>query len=259
MESKAEFPKISRRTALRLGLYSLPFMAVLDGFAIEPEWVKVRRLRLNDQASLRLLHFTDLHYKGDRKFAEKLVAKINRLEPDLICFTGDIMEQSSYLPEALELLGQIKSPLYGVPGNHEFWSGADFTQIEPVFKATGGAWLMDQKALFKDQLTIYGSSGMDTAFIPQADTDKRLLLTHFPAAVDHLDGKKFALTLAGHSHGGQVRIPFWGALIVPHDVGPYQRGLYETPAGPLYVNPGIGTWMIPVRFCCRPELTLIEI
>lgn len=54
-------------------------------------------------------------------------------------------------------------------------------------------------------------------------------------------------------------MPFWGALLVPTDVEGYDAGLYTTPAGPLYVNVGIGTWLIPVRFLCRPEITIIEI
>jgi uncharacterized protein len=67
------------------------------------------------------------------------------------------------------------------------------------------------------------------------------------------------LILAGHSHGGQVRLPFWGALIVPRGVGRYDLGYYKTAGGPLYVNAGIGTYRLPFRFNCRPEITLITI
>ena len=65
--------------------------------------------------------------------------------------------------------------------------------------------------------------------------------------------------LAGHSHGGQVRIPFKGALWLPSYVGKYVKGLYTTGAGPLHVSPGIGTFMYPIRFNCRPEITVIEV
>lgn len=65
--------------------------------------------------------------------------------------------------------------------------------------------------------------------------------------------------LAGHSHGGQVRIPFWGALVLPNRVGLYDLGLFQTMIGPLYVNPGIGTFLLPVRSWCRPEISLIEL
>jgi predicted MPP superfamily phosphohydrolase len=65
--------------------------------------------------------------------------------------------------------------------------------------------------------------------------------------------------LAGHSHGGQVRLPFYGALVIPFGVDDYELGRFDTPAGPLYVGAGIGTFYLDVRFNCRPELTLIEI
>ncbi len=70
--------------------------------------------------------------------------------------------------------------------------------------------------------------------------------------------KKFDLILAGHSHGGQVRLPVVGGLVIPYDVGKYEKGLYETKAGTLYVNPGIGSYGIPLRILCRPEITVIE-
>ena len=85
---------------------------------------------------------------------------------------------------------------------------------------------------------------------------KRILLAHYPDTVDRIKNQIFNLVLAGHSHGGQIRLPFIGALIVPYGVGDYDLGLFHTPAGPLYVNPGLGT-LRPVRFLCRPEITVI--
>ena len=67
------------------------------------------------------------------------------------------------------------------------------------------------------------------------------------------------LVLAGHSHGGQVRLPWLGALVRPQHVGPYEMGWYSTPAGPLYVNPGIGCLGFDVRFNCRPEVAVFEV
>ena len=76
---------------------------------------------------------------------------------------------------------------------------------------------------------------------------------------EKLAGKAYDLVLPGHSHGGQVRLPFYGPVIVPFGVGRYDLGLYRTDSGPLYVNSGIGWYPIPVRFNCRPEITVIEI
>ena len=75
-----------------------------------------------------------------------------------------------------------------------------------------------------------------------------------------LGDRKFDLVLAGHSHGGQVRVPFYGSLVLPSHVDEYDMGLFQTTAGPLYVNPGIGcVGKYDVRFNCRPEITVIEI
>jgi hypothetical protein len=67
------------------------------------------------------------------------------------------------------------------------------------------------------------------------------------------------LLLAGHSHGGQVWLPLYGPVYVPFGVGEYVRGLFHTDVGPLFVNPGIGWFPWPIRFRCRPEITVFEI
>ena len=74
---------------------------------------------------------------------------------------------------------------------------------------------------------------------------------------DRLGEARFDLILAGHSHGGQVRLPFYGALVLPWGVGRYDLGLFDTPGGPLYVNAGIGTYYFPYRFNCRPEVAVV--
>jgi predicted MPP superfamily phosphohydrolase len=94
---------------------------------------------------------------------------------------------------------------------------------------------------------------------PQAPDAKRILLTHYPLDIGHVQGSRYDLILSGHAHGGQVRLPFIGALIVPFGVNGYQKGTCSTPAGPLHVSAGLGTFFLPVRFFCRPEITLIEL
>jgi predicted MPP superfamily phosphohydrolase len=87
---------------------------------------------------------------------------------------------------------------------------------------------------------------------------KNILLLHYPLMAERVQ-HRFDLMLAGHSHGGQVRIPFYGAIMVPYWVGKYEIGLFHLPAGPLYVNPGIGYIATHIRFNCRPEITVFEI
>jgi len=264
---RVKFPRLNRRRFL-LGLpFAALAAAVVDALWIEPRWLKVRRVRLaTGTPSHRLVHFSDLHFKGDRPFAEKVVRAINRQAPDFVCFTGDIVgdpvDKPEYLEEALRILAGIKSPLYGVPGNHEYWSKASFAPIAGTFSATGGAWLLDQQLRTRDgQVTLTGLTCRSTRPAPlKPDRQtKNILLLHYPAWVKKLADEKYDLMLAGHSHGGQVRLPFIGAPQLAYAVDEYDMGLFQTPHGPLYVNPGIGWFATPIRFRCRPEITVIEL
>src|SRR4051812_5133000 len=117
----------SRRRFIGAVMAALPASAAADTLLLEPTWLVTRRLRLtNSSLTHRIVHFTDLHHKGDCRYLARVVARINDLEPDLVCFTGDIIEDATFLPEALKLLQQVRAPLYGIPGNHDYWANIDF-------------------------------------------------------------------------------------------------------------------------------------
>jgi len=248
---------------LRATLLAVPLLAPADALWLEPKWLKIRRLRLGDRKPThRVVHFTDVHYVGDRAYLAEVVRKINAQSPDFVCFTGDLLEEARQLPEALELLAGVKSPLYGVPGNHDYWSDASFDTIAKWFATTGGAWLLDQQKVTADgQFTVIGATCNNTAkpALSPNPTTRNILLMHYPAWVKHLGAQKYDLLLAGHSHGGQVCIPFYGPVYVPYGVDEYSRGLFQTSCGPLYVNPGIGWFPWAIRFNCRPEITVLEL
>lgn len=246
-------------------VYSTPVVCAADAFWVEPSSLVVKRHRLSVDPVVRLVHFSDIHFKGDRSFLKKVVQRINSLSPDLVCFTGDIVEDAALLPEALDLLSDVEVPLYGVPGNHEHWCGASFSTISECFRATGGDWLSDRSTAsaggrcWIEGLGSEASRFQDNPPESEGSPQKRILLSHYPAAAKGITDRTYDLILAGHSHGGQVRFPFIGPLIVPYGVEGYDAGLYSTPAGPLHVSVGIGTFFLPVRFLCRPELAVIEI
>jgi len=253
--------KINRRRFLAGLVLSGPFLALGDAKWIEPSWVRTRKVQFTTgKSSHRFVHFTDVHHKGDRGYFESVVKKINALSPEFVCFTGDLIEETRHLAEALELIGKIKSPVYGVPGNHDYWSKAPFDGFVKCFAATGGGWLLDEQKVTADgKFTITGATCLSSRRPPilaNAAT-QNILLMHYPAWVKKAG--KFDLLLAGHSHGGQVRLPFYGPLIVPYGVDEFDLGLFHTAAGPLYVNPGIGWFPVPIRFNCRPEITVFEV
>jgi predicted MPP superfamily phosphohydrolase len=251
--------KITRRKFLGLTTLAIPAALGADARWIEPTMLRVTKLDRNKNGNCRFVHFTDFHHKGNAAYAADVVRTINELKPEFVCFTGDIVEDKRFLPEALDFICQIKAPVYGNPGNHDYWSGASFPDCERAFAATGGAWLVDRSIVLPNRdLELVGMALIGIHAFKPRQAARRILLMHYPVMADSL-GQRFDLILAGHSHGGQVRLPFYGALAVPWGVGRYDLGLFETLNGPLYVNAGIGTYWVPYRFNCRPEITVVTI
>jgi uncharacterized protein len=249
---------ITRRKFLGLAALALPAAALGAQGGLETTKLRITNLK-RGPGSCRFVHFTDFHHKGDVEYAAEMVRAINRLKPEFVCFTGDLVEEARFAPEALTFIRQIEAPVYGAPGNHDYRSGVRFSDLAEAFAATGGAWLVGESALVaKHDLEIVSMGSKGVRGLPARGAHRQVLLLHFPAVANGL-GRRFDLILAGHSHGGQVRLPFVGALIVPKGVGGYDHGFYETPGGPLYVNAGIGTYRIPFRWNCRPEITVVTI
>ncbi|MBA4147630.1 MAG: metallophosphoesterase [Verrucomicrobia bacterium] len=251
---------LTRRQFVFSALVGTPAAAVADSIWIEPDWLNVRRIRLTrNPPRHRFVHLTDIHHKGDRAYFEKVVNEINKLAPDFVCFTGDLIEEAKFLVESLELLKKIRAPLYGCPGNHDYWAHVEFDEIAEAFASTGGAWLMDGQAKTKDgNVTINGAATMNPPSIVPDPQTKNIMLIHYPEWVEKLEPHRFDVVLAGHTHGGQVRVPGYGALVLPWGTGKYDLGMFKTEAGPLYVSSGVGWFALNVRFCCRPEIVLFE-
>ena len=243
-------------------LLLLASLCLAYGFLIEPTWLAVRHVTLSKNPTVRLIFFTDLHYKGDRKYLKKVIAAINRLPGDVVCFGGDIGERADFIEEALQELHGLNKPLYGVPGNHDYWSGIDFQKVADGFKAMGGEWLCDTNIVIKGgTVEIVGRTGREIgiAAAPGNAIKKRILLIHYHGWTNQPGDRSYDVILAGHNHGGQVRLPFIGPVLTLVDREDYRSGFFKTAAGPLYVSTGVGTYLLPVRFFCRPEIVIVEL
>ena len=250
---------MTRRKFLALGALALPAAAGVDASWIEPTQLRITQLTMNEDGPLRFVHFTDFHYKGDARYATEMVEAINGLAPQFVCFTGDLVEEKRFAPDALDFIRKINAPVYGSPGNHDYWSYASFADYERAFAETGGAWLADRSLMLAPyDLEIVGMALLGIHAFKPPQAPRRLLLLHYPEFADRLGDVRFDLILAGHSHGGQFRLPFFGAPFLPLGCGPYDQGRFETRGGPLYVNAGIGTYRLPLRFNCRPEITVVR-
>lgn len=240
---------------------AMPFAlggTVAEAALIEPEWLKVARVAIR-KGGRRVVQFSDLHYRGDAALLKGMVDTINSLQPEIVFFTGDVVEEAKYFAAALEIMKRVKAPMYGIPGNHDYWADVDFDLAREVFAAQGGRWLMDEQVKVSDGVNVVGVTGGKAPAWDLLSPGTNILLAHYPDWWKRIEGARFDLILSGHSHGGQVRLPGVGALLTPSRCGGFEMGLYQTPSGPMYVNPGIGYFYANVRFCCRPEVTVFEV
>jgi uncharacterized protein len=217
----------------------------------------------------RIVQMTDFHMYPYTTSAlvRKSVALANSLNPDLTVLTGDyvwrIREGAEDLAAFLAGLN-ARFGVYSVLGNHDIWLDVDL--VKQAFARHRLPLLVNQGiplALGKASLYLAGlddgwsgnpdlKAAMDGA-LPGAPV---ILLYHEPDLADQVSlDPRLTLQLAGHTHGGQVRLPLRGPLILPYLGRKYDLGLYRVNAMWLYTNPGIGVISVPYRFNCPPEVT----
>ena len=178
--------KISRRKFLGLSALALPAIVGADSAAFETTALRVKKLR-HGPGDCRFVQFSDFHYKGDGDYAAAVVRRINDLAPDFVCFTGDVVEEARFGPAAFEFIRQIKAPVYGTPGNHDYQSGVSRSDFVEAFGATGGGWLVDESRLLAEhglEVVGYGPNGASAFRAPQAG--RQILLLHYPQVANDL-------------------------------------------------------------------------
>jgi len=226
----------------------------------------------------KILQFSDVHLGPEftLKQLENLVEKMNELHPDIVVLTGDLIDKfgsySAEKDEAKVILQKINAPLgkYAVFGNHDRGGGGSVF-YKKYMEEAGFSVLVNEVQKIKvgngKYITI---SGLDDFLLgkPQIDAtlkhvrqqDFNMLLVHEPDVVDKVACYPVDFQVSGHSHGGQVQIPFIGPLITTKLAESYVEGMYELEGKNkplhLYVNRGIGTTRMPVRFWSVPELSV---
>lgn len=212
----------------------------------------------------------DIHFDPlfEVDYLEDVVARTNRLAPDLVLYTGDFLSRSAdRLPDLLAVLRKARAGAgrFAVLGNHDHWVGAD--PVAAAFAAAGIPVLRNQsvplsgrKDWYVTGLESYWSGAPNTTSLAATPPHARhILLVHEPDSFDLLTDPRIALQVSGHTHGGQVRVPGVGAVCLPSWGKKYQAGLYSRGDRKLYVNRGIGTVDRHVRLNCRPEITLLKL
>ncbi|TXD37893.1 twin-arginine translocation signal domain-containing protein [Lujinxingia vulgaris] len=269
---------LTRRTFLKqLGTLALAAGTVgaADLLLVEPGWLEVtgHRVRVPNLArhlrGYRVVQVTDVHMARFGELHEAMLQAIDRFDPNLIALTGDIIERDSDLEDFDTLCDHLMRTgrrVVATLGNWEHRARFGVEAIATMYRRHR------IELYVNEHLTLPGGVVLactDDSSFGQGDIlktcrnlpegDLRLLLTHAPGILEPypVGAPRFDLTLAGHTHGGQVRV-FGFAPVRPPGSGRFVSGSYQTQAGLTYVSRGIGTSTLPIRLGCRPELACFE-
>lgn len=289
---------MNRRNFLKYSLRGMIAATMGTGFynttssqvRLERVTVKIRNLPRPLQG-LTIGLLTDLHasFIVSNELIKAAGQRIMKEKPDLIVMTGDYISGSTrflsgsvgtfnqqYLLGCAEALSGLKAPLgvYGVLGNHDFWSGTEaVTSIcETLTRLAGVTWLRNRNvALEKGGSSLY-LLGIDDYWEPScnfpaackgaAQDAVRILLSHNPDINEEisLSRERVDLVLSGHTHGGQIVMPFIGQPVMPSKFGQkYRAGLVRDGDRQTYVSRGVGCLLAPVRLNCMPEATVLTL
>jgi uncharacterized protein len=276
--------KMTRRSFMLKGAAaSLAAIGLTTGYSffVERYWFQIKEVTLTltrlpmEFAGLRLIQFSDVHLGRyfSLKRLEEITRKIELLQPDILCFTGDLFDAMNGNPsdKIIPILSKLKAPYgkFAVLGNHDHRSGSK--TVTELLESCGFRVLINERDLVKragqhiqivgvDEI-LYGRPDLSAALGDNAEQPFTLLLAHEPDYADYASGFPIDLQISGHSHGGQIRLPILGALFTPKYGQKYVQGLYKVKDSQLlvYTNRGIGTTQLPFRLFCRPELTVFTL
>ena len=251
---------------------------------IEPYRVGIKTVSINLNGrdgrldDIKIIHITDLHIKKFGYLERILIDNINQLMPDLLFVTGDFIKNNNGIEPCAEFFKRIKPKygIYGVLGNNDykqfFIISIDTDKLKKSLSDVG------VKLLFNESYTVnidgvhinilgiedsmYGKPDISNIINKDTNGYTNILLSHSPSVIKYLNGYKPDLILTGHTHGGQVRLPFIEYLWTPLPLNSprkYSRGLFEVNKTKMYVNQGIGTNLFPMRFLCPPEISIIKL
>jgi len=258
--------------ALAFNLSEAARSALTEPFrlTIEHRQIKLRRLP-RELDGFRIVQLSDLHHSPftSREQIERAIDTANSLQPDIVALTGDyVSKEREYAAPCAELLGALRPRhgVYAVLGNHDHWT--DAALITDLFRAEGITVLVNQGMRFEKNGASFWLAGVDDTMVGLEDLslalagssehEFKLLLAHNPIILRKAARAGVDLVLSGHTHGGQVSL-----RSERNAAGRPRRrllkGLARQGETQIYVTRGLGTVVLPVRFGCPPEVSLLEL
>lgn len=255
-------------------------------FRIEPFRLRVNEYDLNkvneSQNVLRVVQISDLHIKPNYTVDNlaRVVDEVNELEADLVIFTGDLYDNYSKYNDDSHIIAQLqriqaRHGKIAIWGNRDYGGGA-MAHYENIMSEGGFDVLKNEHRIFRDNGKQVLITGLDdkllgNSLMPEIDSslsfDYKLLLSHEPDIVDYYLDYGYHLSLSGHSHGGQINIPFLPfinkmAVSNTEFATKYISGFYslaDDDSQVIYVNVGLGTTHISARLGVVPEISVFNI
>ena len=261
------FPKGSHRWLLLFFLL-LGLLLAIYAVAIEPYRIEVTHSAIHASVSapLKIAHLSDVHTRGIGRREQKIFALLEQEKPDVIVITGDTLAaHGGNYSKCRYFYRQLHAPLgvWFVRGNWENWK--PIKREQAFYESAGVHLLLNSGQRLRPDVWI---AGLDDPYTGTARLDSALagapagiftlLLFHSPAFFDQAAGR-VSVCLAGHTHGGQVRIPFVPPFWLPGGCGRFIEGWYQGIDSKMYVSRGLGLSVLPIRFLCRPELAFITV
>jgi len=258
--------------ALAVNLTHAARAALTEPYILSVEHQPIYLAKLPKQFDgFRIVQLSDIHHGpfSSREQIERAVDTANRLKPDIIALTGDyISKERHYAPGCAEMLGKLRARygVYSVLGNHDHWTDAKL--ITDLFRAEGITVLINEGMRFEHKGAAFWLAGVDDTMVGLEDIslalagstrdEMKLLLAHNPIVLRRAARAGIDLVLSGHTHGGQV------ALRSERSASgrPRRRllkGLGRQGNTQIYVTRGLGTVILPIRYGCPPEVSLLEL
>jgi predicted MPP superfamily phosphohydrolase len=258
--------------ALALNLSEAARSALSEPFRLTVEHHQIHLRRLpRELDGFRIVQLSDIHHSPftSRDQIERAVETANRLQPDIVALTGDyVSKERNYAAPCAELLGALRARhgIYAVLGNHDHWT--DAALITDLFRAEGITVLVNQGMRFEKNGAAFWLAGVDDTMVGLEDlplalagsseSELKLLLAHNPIILRRAARAGVDLVLSGHTHGGQIRLRSERNA----SARPRRRlltGLAHQGETQIYITRGLGTVVLPVRFGCPPEVSLLEL
>lgn len=245
--------------------------ALAEANSLSLERVAIKLTRLPKKLDgFKIIQLSDIHHSPftSLEHIARAVKVANRLKPDMFILTGDyVSHEDRYIAPVAEVLGELKAEFgtYACLGNHDHWTNAEL--VTHLLRGEGIKVLVNEGLRVEARGASFWIAGIDdhTAGTPNLRAslkgsfpdEMKLLMAHNPIAFRQAVRSGIDLVLSGHTHGGQIKIRDEEKRILPRRK--LSSGLHERKDTQIYITRGIGTVVLPVRYNCPPEISLIEL